>query len=154
MRDMWYICSKSCCEEPCIAYIEGGGHTGTDRLMPCLLSRDELRLETWHPLMQKDIDEYEISLEPMDDKINPQPVDCTCGYPAMVQRDRYNVGIGRTHKVYCPHCGRTTVWKYGARPAIKLWNDAIKELKKEERKHEENKGTEVVDGDDGKGDTE
>ena len=66
MRDVWYICKKECCEEPCVVYIEGGGHSGGDRDIPCLLSTNELRMESWRVLTQKDIDEKEIRIIPMD----------------------------------------------------------------------------------------
>lgn len=67
MRDLWLICESCCCEEPCLMYIEGGGQSCERQLKPCLTAAPEdIRLEWWRPLTQKDIEEYDLSIWGMD----------------------------------------------------------------------------------------
>ena len=67
LRDLWLICEKSCCEQPCLIYIEGGGQRCERQQKYCVLGdQSEKRLEWWRPLTQKDIEDYEIDIRPMD----------------------------------------------------------------------------------------
>ena len=67
MRDLWLICERCCCEEPCLIFIGGGGQTCERQQKPCVThSPDKIRMEWWRPLTQKDIEDYEIDIRPMD----------------------------------------------------------------------------------------
>ena len=68
MRDLWLICEKCCCEEPCLIYIEGGGQMCERQEKPCVLhSKDKIEFTWWRPLTEKDIEEFEMELKGMDE---------------------------------------------------------------------------------------
>ena len=69
MRDLWLICDKCCCEEPCLIYIEGGGQSCERQQKPCVTRNDGDILEWWRPLTKADIKEYELFIEGMDRKM-------------------------------------------------------------------------------------
>ena len=58
MRDLWLICERCCCEEPCLIFIGGGGQTCERQQKPCV-TRGDRTLEWWRPLTKEDIKEYE-----------------------------------------------------------------------------------------------
>ena len=66
MRDLWLICERCCCEEPCLIFIGGGGQTCDRQQRPCVTHPNELNMEWWRPLTQKDIEEYDLSMWGMD----------------------------------------------------------------------------------------
>ena len=54
MRDLWLICERCCCEEPCLIFIGGGGQTCERQQKPCV-TRGDRTLEWWRPLTKEDI---------------------------------------------------------------------------------------------------
>ena len=66
MRDLWLICERCCCEEPCLIFIGGGGQTCDRQQRPSVTHPNELNMEWWRPLTQKDIEEYDLSIWGMD----------------------------------------------------------------------------------------
>lgn len=67
MRDLWLICERCCCEEPCLIYIEGGGQRCERQQKPCVARSDGDILEWWRPLTEKDIEEFDLELKGMDE---------------------------------------------------------------------------------------
>ena len=67
MRDLWLICERCCCEEPCLIFIGGGGQTCERQQKPCATHPpDGKTSEWWRPLTEADIEEYNLSIWGMD----------------------------------------------------------------------------------------
>ena len=67
MRDLWLICERCCCEEPCLIFIGGGGQTCERQQRFCVTHNENAVLEWWRPLTKEDIEYYLLELRGMDD---------------------------------------------------------------------------------------
>ena len=141
MRDLWLICERCCCEEPCLIFIGGGGQTCERQQKPCVTQGNGItEMEWWRPLTKEDIKEYDLSMWGMDDPpsgiimykdekrltIDDSGIwSCTCGHKAKVITTSLEYPFRIEYCVRCMGCGKYVGWYKTEDEAKEKWNEMI-----------------------------
>ena len=140
MRDLWLICERCCCEEPCLIFIGGGGQTCERQKKPCV-THDDGAMEWWRPLTKDDIKEYNLSMWGMDDPptgvitmykdgkkttIDENGlISCTCGHKVKIHTIALEYPYRIGYCVSCMGCGRYSGWFGTEDEAKRKWNQMM-----------------------------